>query len=217
VEEKQKQLLLSLQFVKPPQTCALHCEDVHEPFSHVPDGHTFPHEPQLFGSVRVLVQVEVGEDDVEDRVDEVLDGAADEDELKDKDEVLNAAVEVDEGKLELFDEVGAELALVGAEEFVYGAEDEEGSDELLDEVGARPVPDEERATVVELRTDPLVEVVGEEELLKSEDEEARVSVAVLLVKLAGTVVKVLVEAAFAPAVRHAQALEYLASFEQALA
>jgi hypothetical protein len=147
----------------------------------------------LFGSVRVLVQVVVGEDDVEDRVVEVLDGAANEDELKDEDEVLNAAVEVDEGKLELFDEVGAELALVGAEEFVYGAEDEEGSDELLDEVGARPVPDEERATVVELPTDPLVEVVGEEELLKSEDEEVRVSVAVLLVKLAGTVVKVLVD------------------------
>ncbi len=139
------------------------------------------------------MQVVVGEDDVEDRVVEVLDGAANEDELKDEDEVLNAAVEVDEGKLELFDEVGAELALVGAEEFVYGAEDEEGSDELLDEVGARPVPDEERATVVELPTDPLVEVVGEEELLKSEDEEVRVSVAVLLVKLAGTVVKVLVD------------------------
>ena len=81
VEEKQKQLLLSLQFVKPPQTCALHCEDVHEPFSHVPDGHTFPHEPQLFGSVRVFVQAGAAEENIEDGVDKVLDGAADEDEL----------------------------------------------------------------------------------------------------------------------------------------
>ncbi len=196
MEEKQKQLLLSLQFVKPPQTCALHCEDVHEPFSHVPDGHTFPHEPQLFGSVRVLVQVGAAEEDVEDGVDKVLDGAADEDELKDEDGVLDAAVEVDEGKPELLDEVGAELVPVGAEELVNVAEDEEGNDDLLDEIGAGPVPvpDEERVTVVEVdvRTDPLGDVVGEEELLKIEDEEVSVRVALLVVKLTGTVVIVLV-------------------------
>ena len=54
---------------------------------------------------------------------------------------MDAAVADDGGNLELLDEIGADVALVAAEELVYGAENEEGSDELLDEVGAEPVPD----------------------------------------------------------------------------